>query len=224
MDTDVTGKHARRGGCEEPTSLLLGSDRPACSAPEPESSRCPPLQRGQPCSEHGWRCRQLAELAVSLRDAHHLAPTGARAVPSGASHEREGKRVASLLEGGKLFLSSPQAHFAPPLCFCLFVFFTVGAIQVLCTLQRYLLPDIQVQVGMTRNVHLVHCRHLLYLLLLQESPARAQGFKSPVAISDHVGARVAATRVAATRVAAARVTAARVAATRVAATRVERCI
>ena len=117
MDADVTGKHARRGGCEEPTSLLLGSDRPACSAPEPESSRCPPLQRGQPCSGHGWRCRQLAELAVSLRDAHHLAPTGARAVPSGASHEREGKWVASLLEGGKLFLSSPQAILPLPFVF-----------------------------------------------------------------------------------------------------------
>ena len=224
MDADVTGKHARRGGCEEPTSLLLGSDRPACSAPEPESSRCPPLQRGQPCSEHGWRCRQLAELAVSLRDAHHLAPTGARAVPSGASHEREGKRVASLLEGGKLFLFESPSPFCPSPVF-LFRFFHGGCdTSTMYTLQRYLLPDIQVQVGMTRNVHLVHCRHLLYLLLLQESPARAQGFKSPVAISDHVGARVAATRVAATRVAAARVTAARVAATRVAATRVERCI
>ena len=128
MDADVTGKHARRGGCEEPTSLLLGSDRPACSAPEPESSRCPPLQRGQPCSEHGWRCRQLAELAVSLRDAHHLAPTGARAVPSGASHEREGKRVASLLRGATLFIESPSP-FCPSPVFLFVRFFHGGGIR-----------------------------------------------------------------------------------------------
>ena len=171
---------------------------------------------------------------LALPPARRACSISARCPPPGSDGRTSGaigrKPRAGREEGGfptrggqALFIESPSP-FCPSPVF-LFRFFHGGCdTSTMYTLQRYLLPDIQVQVGMTRNVHLVHCRHLLYLLLLQESPARAQGFKSPVAISDHVGARVAATRVAATRVAAARVTAARVAATRVAATRVERCI